>query len=289
MNAIPTLGFLGPMGSHTSAAAEAFLASPFWQGQPVERVLCPSLLDTLLDLEQGRLAMGIIPVENALEGSVTEVMEGLHQTPIAVQAEFTRPIVHGLLVRPGTTRINTLVSHAQALAQCRQTLRRQFGSALQVLPAASTAQAAQQVANGQADAALGTHAIANTLGLEVRVAQMSDAPHNQTRFLALGCGALQQTDGLPVKSSIRVDFGDNGGDYPGALVDVLLVFKRANINLTKIESRPSKLGLGRYQFYIDVASDVTTAPNRALIDELNQYFCHHVHCLGPYYQLGLLP
>ena len=284
---IYTLGYLGPDGSHSAAAARAFAGSAFWSAA-FNPVRCPTLLDVLLGVEQGNFSVGILPVENALEGSVTEVIEGLHQADLRVLAEFTRPIVHGLLVKPGTrlTDITTLVSHPQALGQCRHTIRQQLPLAT-VLPVASTAQAAELVANGQASAALGTAEVADLLNLTTLTPQMSDNPNNQTRFMVLTAQpdfVLPHTANLPVKTALRVDVGD----YPGSLVDVLLVFKRANLNLTRIESRPSRLGLGRYQFYIDVAADLTTETTQSLLPDLAQYFCTQVEAKGPFYQLGQL-
>jgi prephenate dehydratase len=282
-----TIGYLGPDGSHSSAAARAFADSPFWPGG-FNPVRCATLLDVLQGAEQGDFTIGILPVENALEGSVTEVIEGLHQAQVRVLAEFTRPIVHGLLVRFGTSwaDITTLVSHPQALGQCRHTVRQQLPQST-VLPVASTAQAAEQVANGLASAALGTAEVADMLNLTVLQPQMSDNPNNQTRFMVLTAHptlTLTHTDAMPVKTALRVDVGD----YPGSLVDVLLVFKRANLNLTRIESRPSRLGLGRYQFYIDVAADLNQLNTQSLLPDLSQYFCTQVEAKGPFKQLGQL-
>jgi prephenate dehydratase len=291
------LGFLGPEGSNSHMAAQSLIEADCW-AQPLPLTLqpCSTLLDTLDQVASGVLPMAVIPVENALEGSVAEVVEGLHQLNINLLGEFTRPIVHGLLVKPGTAlaQLHTLYSHPQALGQCRQTVRTMLPALGAVLPVASTAQAAEWVLQDPTGgvAALGPHPLAARHGLQVLHAQMSDQPDNQTRFLwvmtqhlpAISLVEMGLPASSPVKTSIKVDLSD----YPGSLVDVLLVFKRANLNLTKIESRPSRRGLGRYQFYMDVAANLSIAPYDELVKDLVRYFCEDVHVMGPYVDMSQL-
>jgi prephenate dehydratase len=290
-----TLGYLGPPGSHSHTAALA-LQQAQWLTTPVQLNPCTSLLDILTQTHHGQLTLGLIPIENALEGSVHEVVDSLHTQALHVLAEFTRPIKHGLLAHAYATlqTITTVYSHPQALGQCRQTLQRLLGASVTLMPCASTAQAAHHVAtqNSPTVAALGTYQVAEMLGLTCVVPQMSDEDDNQTRFLLVTGPKIGTypfiaeplTAQAPSKTALSVDIGD----YPGSLIDVLLVFKRANINLTRIESRPSRKGLGRYHFYIDVAADLTQPAYASLLPDLQAYYCNHIHSLGPYPQLGLL-
>lgn len=239
-----TLAYLGPEGTFSQEAAtlyERLLGVPCEQlpGQDFEQIFSW--------VSQGRVDYGIVPIENSLEGSVTTNLDLLTTEDIFIRGEVILDIDHCLLGLGEGAEILEIISHPQALAQCRRNLKRLYPDA-RVISATSTSHAAREVAQGgRAErVALGTRAAAKIYGLKVLQTNMADNPENQTRFLVLSRKDHPLT-GLD-KTSIVVSPQAN---RPGALHGIIEPFARLGINLTKIESRPTKRFLGEYVFFID--------------------------------------
>lgn len=311
-----TLGFLGPEGSHSHQAVLGLLEGGLEKNNPNPLAQLalkpyPTLIALLRAVEEGAVASALLPYENALEGSVVEVLEALGKAEqrLYVLAELLHPVVHCLIQPPGASGpVHTVLSHPQALAQCRQTLEGLFGPNLIYRATASTSEAVEQVSDYyqtlQASqpsltaantisgmAAIGTQTAAQHYNLQVSHHQISDLPDNLTRFFwvghqpGLGQSLLPQQplQALPLKTSLCLGLPE----YAGVLMDCLHIFKTYGVNLTKLESRPSRKKYGEYMFYLDAEGDITQVADGAFLQELKA-FTTFLSYQGPYVCLGKL-
>jgi prephenate dehydratase len=242
------VAFLGPAGTFTEEALRASAPGP------VEEVPYPSIYETVMAVHEGEADMAVVPIENSLEGSVTTTLDLLagEAADVQITKEFVLPVSHNLIAREQLPldRITHVISHPQATPQCARFLRERLPHAERVL-AGSTADAARTVAeSGEPWAAIGSRLAAELYGAVVLMGAIEDHEGNETRFVWLGREG-QAPLGEPTKTSI-VFWGFNDVS-PGALVDVLAELSSRGINLTKIESRPRRIGgLGHYMFLADL-------------------------------------
>ena len=210
-----------------------------------------TISDVLADTASQKVALGFVPIENSIEGTVNVTLDTLaFETELLIQREVVVGVHLNLLVTPGTTLadVKTVVSIPHATAQVRGFLARELPGA-DTEAANSTAEAARLVGERRepAVAAVGTALAAQLYGLEVAVADIEDHPENETRFVAVS------TEGVPAPTghdkTTVVCFQD--ADRPGSLLAILQEFAARAINLTKLESRPTRKGLGNYCFIID--------------------------------------
>ena len=248
------VAFLGPEGTFSEEALFASLDAD--ERDRLEPVPLPTIYDCVTAVEDGRADRALVPIESSVEGSVNATLDALvfETDEVSIVGEVVHPVRHCLiapreLALPQITRV---VSHPQASGQCARFLRERLPQA-EVVSAASTADAVRIVADAREPwAALGTRLAAEIYGCAVLEAGVEDMEENHTRFvwLAHEAGERQTADGgRPLKTSI-VFWGLS--DSPGALVGVLQEFAGRNVNLSKIESRPRKQGLGRYVFFADL-------------------------------------
>jgi prephenate dehydratase len=239
------VGFLGP---HGTFAEEALLTQPDLAGG--EQVPLRTVPQVITAVESGDVDVGLVPLENSIEGTVTVTLDTLaFDTDLLIQREVDLPISLHLCARRGTklTDVRTVVSHPNPLGQCRAWLASKLPS-VELVAANSTAEAASQVAAAErADfASIGTKFGAELAELEVLASEIEDHPENQTRFVLVGMGVPAATG--HDKTSIVCFQREN---RPGSLLAILQEFAARAINLTKLESRPTKQGLGEYCFFID--------------------------------------
>lgn len=272
------LAYLGPQGTFSEEAARAF-ADRHPLADQIELVPIKEISDVLYAVDAGTYPCGIVPVENSIEGSVVVTLDLLvHEVNLKIIAEEVLSIRHHLLAPPGVTieTIERVVSHPQALAQCRQTLSRMVPAA-ELQSAHSTAEAARQVAMSSAPAAaLGTALAGELYGLEPLAIDLQDIAENMTRFLVVGREEPRRS-GVD-KTSIVFAFHE---DRPGNLYAALGAFASRAVNLTKLESRPAKRSLGDYIFFADMEghqSDPTLADALAEV----QGMCTFFRMLGSY-------
>lgn len=237
------VGVLGPRGTYSELAAKKQF------GEKVTIVPYPKITDVANAVASKKINFGVIPVESLREGSVGEALDAIAWTDIKVHAEIVAPISHSLLGVPRSklVQIAQVLSHPQALAQCREFLRKNLPKA-ELIEMTSTAKAAEQVGKLKRPhmAAIGPKALANLYGLEVLHDDIQSGETNTTRFLCLA-----KEDSKPTgRDKTSVAFY-TAQDRPGILHEILGEFAVRNINLTKIESRPSKKALGDYLFFID--------------------------------------
>jgi len=251
MTGAGTVAFLGPEGTFASEAARR--AAPDATPEPL-----PTIPDVVEAVRQGHARLGVVPIENSIEGSVNLTLDELAfgAPGIFIRGEVTIPISMNLLARPGTTldAIREVRSQPHALAQCRQWLRANLPAA-RLEAATSTAEAARVAAEADRGmAALGTGLAAERYGLDVLAADIQDFGGNATRFVVLASSMSPPTGAD--KTSVVVFFGE---DRPGLLLRILDEFALRGINLTKIESRPTKQALGEYCILLDCAGHLTEA------------------------------
>ena len=220
--------------------------------------------------------LGVVPIENSIEGAVGITLDSLaHKYDLKIFKEIIIPINQNLVVNPGTKLedIKDVYSHGQALAQCSE-----FVSKHKIQPhfAVSTARAAKSIIGDKSKAAICNAKAAELYGLEILEANIQDTDNNETRFVVLSKEDHEMTGND--KTSIVFSIYE---DRPGMLYKILGIFEKDNINLTKIESRPSKEGLGKYVFFIDFYGHINDEKIRSILNEIddNTYF---LKVLGSY-------
>jgi prephenate dehydratase len=245
----PRVGYLGPEGSFGHEAVSTL--------SDVEPVACRSIADILSAVADGSVDLGLVPLENAIEGTVSATIDGLvFDHDLLIEREIVIPVRLHLLARPGVelAQVKKVWSYVHALAQCRGYLQQLSAAAEETT---STSQAACDVATSTEPwAAVASKTAGELFGLVSLASDIEDHPGNETRFVAVGRDTIAPATGHD-RTTI-VCFQD--ADRPGSLYAILGRFAARDINLTKLESRPTKRGLGEYCFVIEfeghVADDV---------------------------------
>ncbi len=252
------IGFLGPEGTFTE---EALLSEPAYTGADVTPML--SLVDVLESVRNGTVDLGFIPLENAIEGTVRDIIDSLvFDFDLRIQREVVLDIHLHLMAAPGMDLgdIERVASIPVATAQCRRFLNERLPRAVPV-PTNSTADAARLIGAGdpaltdRPTAAIAPRLAASLYGLEILVERVEDHPDNQTRFVAVARSGIPAPTGHD-RTSIACF---QSADHPGSLYAILGHFAARNINLSKLESRPTKQALGDYCFIIDFEGHVADA------------------------------
>ncbi|MFY9638898.1 MAG: prephenate dehydratase [Methanobacterium sp.] len=205
-----------------------------------------SILDVLEAVEKGEVNVGVVPIENSIEGPVGLTLDLMvHDYNLKIKREIIIPISHNLLINPDAEidDIKIVYSHIQALSQCRKFIQA-MGVVVNSTP--STSAAAEMVKGKKNSAAIGTRRAAEIYGLKIAAKDIQDYENNVTRFIVIDKNDHERTGND--KTSIVFSILE---DKPGGLYEILEVFAKNNINLTKIESRPSKEKLGSYIFFVD--------------------------------------
>jgi len=249
-------GYLGPEGTFTH---EALIDAA--GGAELELVSFPTIYDTVMAVHEGLVERALVPIENSLEGSVNATLDALamETEDVRILGEVVHPIRHCLIARAELelSDIEVVVSHPQANAQCGRFIRARLAGAT-VLSGSSTADAVRMVAEHDGRwAAIGTRVAAERYGCHVLRAGIEDVSDNETRFAWLGPAGAEPggpDDRAPVLGPWKtaIVFWGVGSEAPGWLVSCLLEFASREVNLTRIESRPRKQGLGRYMFFADL-------------------------------------
>jgi len=259
--AASTLGFLGPFGTFTEEALRATLDEEQPGGRTRRYLPYPTMQDTIEAVSSGEVDCAIVPIENSIEGSVSATVDILaHEIDnLQIVREVQHAIRHSLLARPEVTleQITKVYSHPHANAQCRGWLRRTLPGR-EVEAANSTADAVERVASSQEPwGAIGNQLAGERYGCVVLEADIEDHKDNETRFVFLARQRERQDWFEPYKTSVVCEIVKN---QPGALLLILQEFAFRHINLTKIESRPSKRRLGDYIFVVDMEGKVDDGP-----------------------------
>lgn len=278
------VGYLGPEGTFTEAAAKTLVPDD-------ERIPFRSIPDTMDAVKEGLVSRAVVPMENAIEGSVNITLDYfIHHQRMTMAAEITAPIEQHLLVHPSRLvrwdQIETVYSHPQAIAQCHQFLRKFLPNA-EISYINSTAAAAKHIEENPSEnaAAIANELASDAYGLVKAQSKINDYENNQTRFMLLTNDKTpfkfkdgMITDDTSYKTTMMISLSS---DFSGALHQVLAAFAWRKINLSKIESRPTKTGLGNYFFIIDAAMKQDDILIPAVCEELRALGCD-VQVLGSY-------
>jgi chorismate mutase/prephenate dehydratase len=264
------IAYFGPAGTNTHRAAETAATVRF--GSFVDYLPGRTVDEVFAMVERGLADYGVVPVENSTEGSVGQTLDLFLDSPLKICAEILLRITHQLIGRGTLAGVQRVYSHPQALAQCRQWLLNHLPN-VEVLESSSTSAAAQRAAAEAGVAAIGTEDAAATYGLDVLARSIQDHAHNTTRFILVGpaYAAPSGRDKTSLLFSVR--------DRVGALHDVLSVFATRGINLTRIESRPSRRQPWEYVFFVDFAGHPEEPAAAAALAEM-EAACTMVKVLG---------
>jgi len=263
------VAFLGPQSTFThQAAMQQF-------GLSAQLVPLKSIPAVFEEVERGRAHYGVVPVENSTEGVVNHTLDMFVGSDLKIIAEIMLEISHNLLSKTGNPALITrIVSHPQALVQCRRWLETNMSDIPQ-LDVSSTAAAAQLATEDETVAAIASEAASMQYGLQIIKARIEDNPNNFTRFLVIGKKSPEQSgdDKTSIMFSVK--------DEPGILYRMLAPFSTRNINLAKIESRPMKQKAWEYIFFLDLIGHVADSRVTDAVEELKSH-CNFLKVLGSY-------
>jgi prephenate dehydratase len=257
-----SIAHLGPKGTNAETAALAY-AKWLLQEKGQESVLCPcpSIAQTLQAVARGETELAMVPVENSTEGGVAITLDTLWELDrLQIQQELVLPISNVLLSHGKSLQeIKTIYSHPQALAQCQKWLELRLPS-VQLIPTNSTTEAVQQIGQNLNAGAIAAPRASKLYNVPILAENLNDYPDNCTRFWVVGLTPTTEGDRMSLAYSIPANI-------PGALMKTLQVFAERNINLSRIESRPTKRSLGEYLFFIDLEGRMT----QEALTELSNY------------------
>ena len=268
------VAYLGPEASNTHAAAMKKF------GASVDYHSMATIGDILTAFEKGEADNAVIPIENSTEGSVREALDSFVDSDLKIVGQIYMEISHALVSRSPLDKIEKVYSKDQALAQCRHWLQRHLPNA-QLVEASSTTRAAQIAKEDPTAAAVASEMAAAFHGVPVLVRNIQDKADNTTRFFVLGRKPAGPVGGGKDITSFLVSLGDEASAHSGSLLKMLMPFGKRGINLSKIESRPSKRRPWDYYFFIDVTGHYDDPSMKAALGELTK-FCPMVKWLGSY-------
>lgn len=273
-----TIAYLGPAGTYSEMAALRYLQlnHPDLEHDPSRMCPYPTITQAISAAENGNVEIAIVPVENSIQGGVTMTLDSLWQSEaLQIQQAIVLPIAHALITRAAILAdIKTVYSHPQGLAQCQLWLDRHLPT-VQQIATDSTTDGLHRVAEDGTSAAIASQRAAELYNLPILQFPINDQPDNFTRFLVLGRNASHRQG---THSSLAFSLKRN---MPGALVKPLLVFADRHINLSRIESRPTKRSLGEYIFFIDIEAALPDANCCEALEELKTV-TENLKILGSY-------
>ncbi|GAB4132163.1 MAG: prephenate dehydratase [Cyanobacteria bacterium J069] len=261
-----SIAHLGPAGTY---AEDAAIACGEWlrttAGVSTELRPYSSIPKTIRATESGETQLSVVPVENSIEGSVTTTLDTLWQLDrLQIQRALVLPIDHALISRAlDLESVKTVYGHPQALAQCQGWLERTLPDA-QLVPSHSNAEALHRLDSEPQAGAIASRRAASLYNLPILSYPINDYPDNCTRFWVLGL--TPSPGGTHTSLAFSVP-----ANVPGALVTPLQIFATRNLNLSRIESRPSKRSLGDYVFFIDIEASVDNVAVQQALQELAQH------------------
>ena len=275
---IKELLFLGPAGTYSEIAKNQFLT--ILAQKNIEQIPFATVKKIIEYVDANPNAAGIIPIENSIEGMVRETLDNLlslKDSCVQICAETVIPIHHCLVSKAkDIKKIKKIISHPQALAQCQNFICKHFDSNIEQIEKASTSKAAQELVDlDESYAAIANKRTAELFKLNVLAKNINDEHDNKTRFIMLSRCSTTATD------SDKTSIAFATKNQPGSLVKVLNVFDALNINLSYIDSRPSKKNLGEYVFFVDFEGHITDEPSQKVLD-LIRLNTNYIKILGSY-------
>ena len=257
-----SIAYLGPVGSYCEQASISKYSNEKLFPMPT----IPSVIEAVQD---GITDLGIVPIENSIEGSVTFTLDALiHNYTVNINSEIMLNISHSLISnkKNNLKEITKIYSHPQALSQCRVYISKNLPQA-ELINTSSTSAALENILDKENTYAAIAHSRnAKSYNLNVLAEKIQDEKINITRFAVLSMKIASPTNND--KTSFCFDFSDI--DKPGQLINVMKLFSDANINITKIESRPSKKELGKYIFWMDINGHIKDQKLKNIFDQVKQ-------------------
>ncbi len=272
---MPTqVAYLGPEGTYAEKAAVALARLEKMENPKF--VPCVGLRSVIEHAAKKLCDVAVVPIENSVEGGVTTSLDGLWSHPdLFIRRALILPIRHCLLSSGSINEISEVLSHPQALAQCSGWLNKNLPNALQ-LPTNSTAEAVKMVRNSKFRAAIGSKCANNLIDLQELAYPINDIQGNRTRFVLLQREEVEQNGHI---ASLAFSLRAN---EPGALLKALSQIAYLGLNMSRIESRPSKRELGEYIFFIDLElSNSVAGAHKKLMKRLKP-LCEHLVHFGAY-------
>lgn len=263
-----TIAYLGPEASFTHLAA----LHKF--GPVVSYNACESITEVFLNIERVYSDYGVVPIENSIEGAVSHTLDMFIDSDLKICAEIILDITHNLLGNCKIREIKKVYSNPQVFGQCRIWLQVNLPKA-ELIEVSSTTKAAQIASKQRYSACIASTLAAKVYNLKILAKEIEDSPHNVTRFLVIAKNDAQPTN--DDKTSLMFSIKDR----VGALHDMLVPFKKYKINLTKIESRPSKKKAWDYYFYLDIMGHRNQANVKKALQELD-IKCKFLKIMGSY-------
>ncbi len=272
------IGYLGPEGSFTQQALSVFLSK--FNKQDLQTISFQTISQVIDAVSSGKITNGVVPIENSIEGSVGETLDQLVKTSqrVNINHEIIIPIEHCLITKQkNLNQIKKVIAHMQALSQCQTYLKRFLPDAV-LEPSTSNSLAVKIVgeSNSLELAAIGPEMAGAIYHVPVCEKGINDEKENFTRFVLVGTETMKPTG----KDKTTIAFGVPY-DKPGTLVNVLKSFAGENINLSRIESRPSKKALGEYIFFIDLEAHKEEPALKKAFSEIASEFSFY-RWLGSY-------
>jgi len=263
------VAYLGPEATFSHIAALNYF------GTSAELIPVETIVDVFEEVSSERVNFGVVPIENSIEGVVATTLDAIYEYGLKVCGEIYESISHHLMNQTGRIEdIKKVLSHPQAIAQCRKWLRKKLPSVpIETVP--STALAAKWAAVDESVGAIASLVAAKLYHLQIVAKNIEDIKGNSTRFWIIGKTEVEPTGND--KTSLLFSVADR----PGALFDVLKCFAVRKINLTKIESRPSKDEPWKYVFFLDCEGHIKDEKIQSCLEEMQNY-CLQVIWLGSY-------
>jgi chorismate mutase/prephenate dehydratase len=262
------IGYLGPEGSHSHMASQRKF------GSSVEHRPLADVRAVFEEVARGHCDLGLVPVENSVIGGIMETLDSFIDTHVVICAEVLLEVHHNLLANCPPDQIRVIASKPEVLAQCRNWLSTSFKQ-VELLPVASSSKAAEMAAAQAGIAAIGSTLAAELYGLKTIFAKIEDDPQNTTRFFVISTAPAKRTG--DDKTAIMFTTAHRAG----ALVAVLNVLSSHGINLTNIDTRPSKRRNWEYYFFVDAEGHCQDEPFAAALREAREH-CGELHVLGSF-------
>ncbi|MDD5155978.1 MAG: prephenate dehydratase [Candidatus Omnitrophica bacterium] len=268
INAPLNIAYLGPQATFTHLAALKRF------GSQVVYTPCDNISDVFLEVEKGNADYGVVPIENSIEGVINHTLDMFMDSDLKICAQVILDVAHNLLANCSQDQIKRVYSNPNVFGQCRIWLQNNLPQA-ELIEVSSTTRAAQIASSQKYSACIASTLAAKIYKLKIIAADIEDSANNITRFMVIGASDVNPTgcDRTSIMFSVR--------DRVGALHDMLLPFKKYGINLTKIESRPSKKKAWDYYFFVDLEGHRNNRKVKKALAELEEK-CNFLKILGSY-------
>lgn len=262
------VAYMGPPASFSNIAA----LKKF--GSSVIYVPVASITEVFAEVEHDRADYGVVPIENSIEGAINYTLDMFMESDLKICSEISLEISHNLLANCLMDQIKRIYSNPSVIGQCRMWLEANLPH-VELIEVSSTTKAAEMAVNKKYSAAIASLLAAERYGLKILERSIEDSPYNMTRFLVIS--RVESPSTGKDKTSVMLSLKDR----IGVLHDMLMPFKRHGINLTKIESRPSKRKAWEYYFFVDIAGHYHEKNLRKAFEELEDV-CTYIKVLGSY-------